>query len=85
MNEEMRALTRRVTGLEVAVARLQGALGGFSQVLQQTASGRVDCAKCENDITGMTTCAVEECPCGFPDTIEEPAEAHDAVDAAAQA
>lgn len=83
MNEEMRALTRRVTGLEVAVSRMQGAFGGFSQVLQQTAGGRVDCAKCENDITGMTTCAVEGCPCGFPDIIEESAEEHDS-DAVAQ-
>jgi hypothetical protein len=33
----------------------------------------------------MTTCAVEECPCGFPATLEEPAEGHDPVDAAAQA
>lgn len=83
MTEEMRALTHRVTGLEVAVARMQGALGGISQVLQQTAAGPVTCAKCENDITGMSTCAIEDCPCGFPATIEEPVEGHD-PDAAAQ-
>lgn len=71
MTEEMRALTRRVTGIEVATTRLQAAMAGFGQVLQQAASGAVNCGKCENDITGMATCAVEDCPCGFPATIEE--------------
>jgi len=78
MNEEMRALTRRVTGIEVATTRLQAAMAGFSQVLQQANAGAVNCAKCENDISSMKTCAVEECPCGFSDKIEE-STSHDGV------
>ena len=72
MNEEIRILTRKINQLEVGMVRVQSALAGFAQVLQQTAGGRVDCAQCSNDITSMTTCAVEECPCGFPATLPEP-------------
>ena len=71
MNEEIRVLTRKLNQLEVGMVRVQSALAGFAQVLQQTSQGRVDCAQCSNDITSMTTCAVEDCPCGFPATLEE--------------
>lgn len=70
MNEETRVLTRKINQLEVGMVRVQAALSGFAQVLQQTAGGAVNCAVCENDITSMKTCAVDDCPCGFPAAIE---------------
>ena len=73
MNEEIRIMTRKLNQLEVGMVRVQSALAGFAQVLQHFSGGRVDCAQCSKDITSMTTCAVEECPCGFPATLPEPA------------
>ena len=71
MDEQTRLITRKLNQLEVGMVRIQGALAGFAQVLQQTAAGRVDCAQCKNDITSMKTCAVEDCVCGFPATLPE--------------
>ena len=82
MNEEIRILTRKINQLEVGMMRVQSALAGFTQVLAQASTGRVNCAVCENDITTMATCAVEECPCGFPDTLPEPDAPHDGAPAA---
>ncbi len=68
---ELRKLTRRVAALEGAVAKLQRAVGGMAEVVNQARQVPIECVKCGNDYTTMKTCPVEDCPCGMPVWLEE--------------
>jgi hypothetical protein len=70
-NEELRVLKRRVASLEIAHGRFNQVMAGFAQVLDLASKAKEECGECGNDSSAMKTCAVEECPCGLPATIEE--------------
>jgi len=59
-------LLRRLTNIEVQLARVMHTLSAFGAGLQQASTLGATCATCENDPTKMRTCAVEDCPCGIP-------------------
>ena len=77
-NEKL--LLRRVATLEVAVARLQQAMGGMMNVMAAASEAGVECDECGNDFTAMKTCAVENCPCGVPFELEEKEDVSDTDD-----
>jgi hypothetical protein len=70
MNQEHRALVRRVAGLEVAVVKLQAAMGGIAQSLEAAVATPVECAKCDEfvEVFGDSVCLDPDCPCGLPTT-----------------
>jgi hypothetical protein len=69
MNQEHRALVRRVAGLEVAVVKLQAAMGGIAQSLEAAVATPVECAKCDRVVdvfSDDSVCLDPDCPCGLP-------------------
>jgi len=71
VNEEMRELTKRVSGLEVAVGKLQLAISGMYQGIAVAREAPVECSMCGDDMTDMVTCPFEDCPCGIPTEITD--------------
>jgi len=59
-------LLRRLTNIEVQLARVMHTLTAFNVGMQQASTLGASCATCNNDPTQMKTCAVEYCPCGIP-------------------
>ncbi len=62
---ELMELRRRLTGVEMAVVKLQAVVGGLQNVLQMAISQDAECAECGNMISGMKSCNNNDCPCGL--------------------
>ncbi len=73
MSEENRVLVRRITGLEMAVKRLQMAMGGIVSATELARLTVIRCDRCDCDVDKAVACEYEDCPCGLP---HEP-ESHD--------
>ena len=66
MSEENRVLVRRITGLEMAVKRLQMALGGIVEATELARLTVIRCDRCDCDVDKAVACEHEDCPCGLP-------------------
>ena len=64
-------LLRRLTNIEVQLARVMHTLTAFNVGMQQADSLGAECAFCGNDITTTKTCAHGDCPCGLPEEVED--------------
>ena len=58
-------LLRRLTNLEIQVAKLTYIAAGTHEWMQQATNLVVGCAKCDKDPSKVTDCPEQDCPCGL--------------------